>query len=653
MKHLLIRGIALSLGLLATSARGQETVWRSTPATPGATTPVVDTGKPIAIAVSRPVTPQPTPPAAPTVSIGRPVALAGSDAAVRPVSFAGTPDATHPIVRGAAPDSVSRPMPSTIPPVEPSPIPPMGQGTWRRSDDVVLGASRTVSDPIAPAVAMSNTNVGGTIMPNSTSDPLGMPPPVVGGQPVHSGPPSSLFGSNPNCGCGGVKSAPAVDCGCGCGKSGPVVDCAPGCGGGRAFVGGRMIAGSAGSAGGTCGGGMGVGGGVVGGGGGGAGNCSGGGGFWGRYVEPMFAGMGDPDGGMNAPRLVLSAEYLLWWAKGDQTPPLAVSVPVANGVPAGGATTLIGGGNLGNEAKSGVRASAIYWFCDERFWGIELGGFLLGPQNNTYNAGGGAGANPVIGRPFFDTSVGGAAALELVAGLGILQGNVQVVHRETLWGADLNLRRNLYNDCSFTMDLLFGFRQVGLDESLSITENLTQTAAVGRFPAGSTFLVNDKFATSNRFYGGQVGLAGTWRFCEAWSLGFTGKVGIGNTQQTATITGSTTVNSAGVTQTLPGGLLTQAGTNIGRYSQNRFSVVPEVGLTLGYDITDWWRITAGYNFLYWSNVMRPGDQVNLSVNRTLLPFRGGNVVPGAQPAFPGRTNDYYAQGVTFGMLFSF
>ena len=30
MKHLLIRGLALSLGLLATSARGQETVWRST-----------------------------------------------------------------------------------------------------------------------------------------------------------------------------------------------------------------------------------------------------------------------------------------------------------------------------------------------------------------------------------------------------------------------------------------------------------------------------------------------------------------------------------------------------------------------------------------------------------------------------------------------
>ena len=626
MKHLLIRGLALSLGLLATSARGQESVWRSTPAAPGATTPVVSTGKPIAIAVSRPATLQPTPPATPAVSIGRPVAIAGSDAAVRPVSFSGTLDAAHPIVRGAAPDSVARPMPSSVPAGDPSPIPSMGQGNWRRSDDVVIGASRSMMDPIAaPPVAVGGSN-GGLIMPTPTPDPLGMPP-VAGGQPVLAGPPSSLFAINPNCGCGvGIKSA-------------PVVDCAPGCGCGKAFVGGRMIAGSESCSGGSCAG----------------GTCAGGacGGLWGRYVEPMFAGMGDVDGGMNAPRLALSAEYLLWWSKGDRTPPLAVSVPTAGGVPAGMPTTLIGGGSLANDAQSGLRASAIYWFSDSHFWGIELGGFFLGPQNNTYSVGGGAGANPVIGRPFNDTSAGGAAALELVAGLGILQGNVQVVHREMLWGTDLNLRRNLFNDCNFTMDVLFGFRQVGLDESLSITENLTQTAPVGGFPAGSTFLVNDKFSTSNRFYGGQVGLAGMWRFADAWSLGFIGKVAIGNTQQTADVIGSTTVSSGGVTQTLPGGLLTQAGTNIGHYSQNRFSVVPEVGLTLGYQVTDWMRLTAGYNFLYWSNVMRPGDQVNVNVNRTLLPFRGGAVVPGAQPAFLGRTTDYYAQGVTFGMLFTF
>ena len=642
MKHLLIRGLALSLGLLATSARGQETVWRSNPATPGATTPAVSTGNPIAIAVSRPATPQPTPPAAPAVTIGRPVAIAGSDATVRPVSFAGTPDAAHPVVRGAAPDSMSRPMPSLPPAVDPSPIPPMGQGTWRRSDDVVIGASRTVMDPIAaPTVAVGSSNIGGVIVPTSMPDAMGLPP-VVGGQPVLSGPPSSLFATNPNCACGGgIKSAPAADCGCG--KCPPVVDCAPGCGCGKAFVGGRMIAGSA-CAGGTCAGG------AVGGGAGVGGAC---GGLWGRYVEPMFVGMGDPDGGMNAPRLVLSAEYLLWWNKGDRTPPLAVSVPTVNGVPSGMPTTLIGGGSLANDGQSGVRASAIYWFSDSHCWGVEAGSFFTGFLNDKYSAGGSSTANPVIGRPFNDANMGGASALELVAGLGILQGNVEVVHRSTLWGYDINLRRNLIADCGFTMDLLLGFRQVGLDESLRISENLTQTAAVAGFPAGSSFLVRDQFSTKNRFYGTQVGLAGLWRLNDAWSLGFTGKVAIGTTQQTVDINGSTTVTSGGVTQTLPGGLLTQAGTNIGHYTRNRFGVIPEGGVTLGYDVTDWLRLTAGYNFLYWSNVVRPGDQVNLNVNRTLLPFRGGTPTAVAQPAFLGRTTDYYAQGVTFGMLFSF
>jgi Putative beta barrel porin-7 (BBP7) len=634
MKHLLIRGLALSLGLLATSARGQETVWRSTPASPGATTPAVSTGKPIAIAVSRPATPPPTiptaqTPKAPVAHLGRPLGIAGNETPVRPVSFTPTPDADRPIVRGAAPDALSRPMPAGTSTGDPMSVPSMSQGNWRRSD--VVGVSRTAT-PEMDAIA-APPNGGGTIMPAPTPVPetVGMPHDQgVGGQPVMAGPPSSLFATNPDCGCGGGI------------KCGPVVDCAPGCGCGKAFVGGRMIASSGSCAGGTCG--------AV------AGQpCSGAdcGTAWGRYVAPLFGCLACDNSAAGLPQLTLNAEYLLWWMKGDRTPPLAVAVPTVGGLPSGMATNLIGGGTLGNNSQSGLRASAIYWFSEQHCWGLEVGGFFVGLQNQRSSAGGDSAVNPVIGRPFFDTSVGGAPALQLVAGLGLLQGNVEVIRRSTLWGYDINLRRNLYNDCNFTLDYLFGFRELGLDESLRISENLTQAAPFQGFPAGSNFLVTDKFSASNRFYGGQVGLAGLWRFSDNWSLGFTGKVAVGTTTQIVNITGSTTVTSGGITQTLPGGLLTQAGTNIGRYTNSRFGVVPEGGLTLGYNVTDWWRLTAGYNFLYWSNVVRPGQQVDLNVNRTLLPFRGGATVPGAQPAFLGRTSDFYAQGVTFGMLFSF
>src|SRR5262249_23740520 len=62
-----------------------------------------------------------------------------------------------------------------------------------------------------------------------------------------------------------------------------------------------------------------------------------------------------------------------------------------------------------------------------------------------------------------------------------------------------------------------------------------------------------------------------------------------------------------------GGLLTGPG-NIGSSTTGRFSVVPEVGMNLGYYVTDWMRLSVGYNFLYWSGVARPGEQIDRRVN---------------------------------------
>ena len=54
----------------------------------------------------------------------------------------------------------------------------------------------------------------------------------------------------------------------------------------------------------------------------------------------------------------------------------------------------------------------------------------------------------------------------------------------------------------------------------------------------------------------------------------------------------------GTVQTAQGGLLTVPGTNIGRFSQSRFAVVPEIGLNLGYQVTQRMKVFVGYNFLY-------------------------------------------------------
>ena len=106
-------------------------------------------------------------------------------------------------------------------------------------------------------------------------------------------------------------------------------------------------------------------------------------------------------------------------------------------------------------------------------------------------------------------------------------------------------------------------------------------------------------------------------------------------------------------------------TNIGTHSINRFAIAPEFGFKIGYDITDNLRIFAGYNFLYMSSVVRPGNQIDLNVNQAFRPVNG--VTPGfgnlqnpllAGPrapsvAAPRASLITEAQGLTFGLQYRY
>ena len=55
------------------------------------------------------------------------------------------------------------------------------------------------------------------------------------------------------------------------------------------------------------------------------------------------------------------------------------------------------------------------------------------------------------------------------------------------------------------------------------------------------------------------------------------------------------------------------------YDSNQFSVVPELGLTLGYDFSPQLRATIGYDLVYWNTVARPGDQIDLNIDPRQFP----------------------------------
>jgi hypothetical protein len=59
----------------------------------------------------------------------------------------------------------------------------------------------------------------------------------------------------------------------------------------------------------------------------------------------------------------------------------------------------------------------------------------------------------------------------------------------------------------------------------------------------------------------------------------------------------------------------------------------------------------GYSLVYWSKVIRAGEQIDLNVNPSQFP--PGDLVGAPQPQFRAVTTDFWAQGLNFGLDFRF
>jgi hypothetical protein len=82
-----------------------------------------------------------------------------------------------------------------------------------------------------------------------------------------------------------------------------------------------------------------------------------------------------------------------------------------------------------------------------------------------------------------------------------------------------------------------------------------------------------------------------------------------------------------------------------------------VGVQLGYQITENLRLQFGYNFLYINNVIRPGNQINTTVNPQLVPALGGQGPgPSVGPLEPHtlfRQQEFWAHGISTGIAFRY
>lgn len=370
-------------------------------------------------------------------------------------------------------------------------------------------------------------------------------------------------------------------------------------------------------------------------------------------------------GGAGQTRYWLMGEYLLWWVKKADAPPLFTTStdPNDQGILDRATTSVVLGGPIGSNPLSGARLSGGMWLDDCQQKGIDFSGFFLGQR--TARASFNSSQFATLARPFLEFNRG-IESVELINSPGVFTGRATLEAPTQLWGLDANLICNLGCccdvcgvDCPKSRDFygLAGFRYLNLKEALVITENVSgaDVAQAGSL-RNSTDTVIDSFQTRNQFYGGQVGLGSRW-YRGDWSLDLKGKLALGVTDQQITINGSQVLvnRGTGVVTTSQGGLLALPGANIGTFDRTQFCVVPEVGVNIGYQILPNIRASVGYNFLYWSNVVRPGDQIDRALDITRIPnFQPlpAGVTPRTdqiRPAVPFKDSDFWAHGLTVGL----
>jgi hypothetical protein len=328
-------------------------------------------------------------------------------------------------------------------------------------------------------------------------------------------------------------------------------------------------------------------------------------------------------------QLEFRGEYIAWWTKDTTYPPL-----VSTGILNAAGTEILYSGNDGNRSvHSGARFDLCYWFTPCREAAFDLTYTFLGNTTNTFHQ---SAQFTDLFNPFFNVPTTGSAGQSgyRIGSAGTDNSTVDVRNTQDLNLLDAVVRCGVLRRCNQNVDFLFGYRYGQFGERLDIDS----VNAISEQPISKT----DIFDAKNTFNGFELGFVSTNRYCR-WSLDTLAKMALGNTHSRVIVAG----------QTLAGGQPSDGGvyalpSNSGTVERDTFSVIPEVGLTLGYDLTCHLKATFGYTIVYWSGVMRPADQIDTTINGDRIPpgaAGGGAPLPQSQSV----TTDFWAQGFNIGL----
>jgi hypothetical protein len=343
-------------------------------------------------------------------------------------------------------------------------------------------------------------------------------------------------------------------------------------------------------------------------------------------------------------------EFLLWWPKAQPLPPLITgsrsAAPPILGSPS--TALLLGGHMLQNQDIAGGRFTIGASINSEETVGIEAVYFFLGSRSlsDTVYSRNNLAADS-LGLPFVNSATGQRDVF-IIASPGVSTGSVYFSSTTRVQGAESNVVANLYDSQTFKVNGILGYRFLEVNEGIAIEDMRTQIGGQSQYGP-----IYDGFDGHNQFNGGQFGLHVDYShglvFCE-----FTGKVAIGITSEVVKIDGATTIYTPGPggvsAQTLPGGVYALP-SNIGRYSRGEFAVVPEGLCKMGLKLGDVSRFFVGYNFLYLSDLARPADQIDRTLNPVQIASlnSGGSFSGADRPHVPFVRSDFWTQGLVIGL----
>lgn len=299
---------------------------------------------------------------------------------------------------------------------------------------------------------------------------------------------------------------------------------------------------------------------------------------------------------------------------------------------------------------------------------IELSGFWFNRTLPVFSAG--SLTNPIfLAIPIQDLSNiifgnTGTQTSEIIAQPGSLGGALSITSQFSFWDIEATAVLPLGDSDVLKLDFLLGYRHLQLDETLDI--NTQHGGPLGTFSFLGTTLpaavfvasTNDHFQTRNSFDGGQVGYRVTFAMGPRLALTSDMKMGLGANSGSLTVDGNsrlTQLVGGRIAASAPGGILALP-SNSGTFTSTDFSFVSEGNIALSCQLNSHMRIFSGFNFIYWTNVLRPGDATTNAVDKRQIPidpsYTANVTYNGPNP--PSLVHrDFFTRGLFFGFEIGF